>query len=73
MMVGRPVLLRVEKKPATPGAVRLQLSNLVVSDDRHQVAVDGVSLEVRSGEIVGIAGVEGNGPYQNSRFPFPAV
>ena len=61
MMVGRPVLLRVEKKTATPGAVRLQLSDLVVADDRHQVAVDGVSLEVRSGEILGIAGVEGNG------------
>jgi simple sugar transport system ATP-binding protein len=61
MMVGRAVLLRVEKKPATPGAVRLQVTDLVVADDRRQVAVDGVSLEVRSGEIVGIAGVEGNG------------
>ncbi len=61
MMVGRAVLLRVEKKPATPGAVRLQVCDLVVADDRRQVAVDGVSLEVRSGEIVGIAGVEGNG------------
>ncbi len=61
MMVGRAVLLRVEKKPATPGPVRLQVSDLVVADDRRQVAVDGISLEVRSGEIVGIAGVEGNG------------
>src|SRR5437588_2981228 len=61
MMVGRPVLLRVEKKPAQPGEVRLSVSGLVVHDDRRQVAVDGVDLEVRSGEIVGIAGVEGNG------------
>jgi general nucleoside transport system ATP-binding protein len=61
MMVGRPVLLRVEKTVATPGGVRLQVEGLVVNDDRRQLAVDGVSLEVRSGEIVGIAGVEGNG------------
>jgi simple sugar transport system ATP-binding protein len=61
MMVGRPVLLRVDKTPAKPGEVRLEVADLVVHDDRHQVAVDGVSLEVRSGEIVGIAGVEGNG------------
>jgi general nucleoside transport system ATP-binding protein len=61
MMVGRPVLLRVEKQPAKPGDVRLKVAGLVVADDRRQVAVDGVSLEVRAGEIVGIAGVEGNG------------
>jgi simple sugar transport system ATP-binding protein len=61
MMVGRPVLLRVDKKPAKPGEVRLQVEDLVVADDRRQVAVEGLSLEVRSGEIVGVAGVEGNG------------
>jgi general nucleoside transport system ATP-binding protein len=61
MMVGRPVLLRVEKQPAKPGEVRLKVQDLVVQDDRRQVAVNGVSLEVRAGEIVGIAGVEGNG------------
>ena len=61
LMVGRPVLLRVEKKPAQPGEPELVVSNLSVHDDRHQVAVDSVSLEVRRGEIVGIAGVEGNG------------
>jgi general nucleoside transport system ATP-binding protein len=61
MMVGRPVLLRVEKQPAVPGQVRLQVEDLVVVDDRRQTAVDGVSLEVRGGEILGVAGVEGNG------------
>jgi general nucleoside transport system ATP-binding protein len=61
MMVGRPVLLRVEKQPATPGDVHLKVEDLVVADDRRQIAVNGVSLEVHAGEIVGIAGVEGNG------------
>jgi simple sugar transport system ATP-binding protein len=61
LMVGRPVLLRVEKGPAHPGEPVLRLEGLTVEDDRHHVAVDGVSLEVRAGEIVGIAGVEGNG------------
>jgi ABC-type uncharacterized transport system ATPase subunit len=61
MMVGRPVLLRVDKKPAQPGADVLRIEDLVVLDDRRQVAVDHVSLEVRAGEIVGVAGVDGNG------------
>jgi simple sugar transport system ATP-binding protein len=61
MMVGRPVLLTVDKKPAKPGATVLTLEDLVVLDDRRQVAVDHVSLEVRAGEIVGVAGVDGNG------------
>ncbi|HKW70209.1 MAG TPA: ABC transporter ATP-binding protein, partial [Candidatus Dormibacteraeota bacterium] len=61
LMVGRPVLLRVEKGEAKPGEVLLSLKDLTVQDDRHQVAVDNVSLQVRSGEILGIAGVEGNG------------
>jgi len=60
MMVGRSVLLRVEKQPAKPGDVLLHVEDLVVMD-RRQVAVDHVSLEVRSGEILGVAGVEGNG------------
>jgi ABC-type uncharacterized transport system ATPase subunit len=61
MMVGRPVLLRVEKTPAKPGSTMLTLEDLVVLDDRRQLAVDHVSLDVRAGEILGIAGVEGNG------------
>jgi len=61
MMVGRPVLLRVDKKPATPAEVRLQVLGLHVNDDRRQPAVNGVDLAVRAGEILGIAGVEGNG------------
>ena len=64
LMVGRPVLLRVEKGAAHPGDPVLRMDGLTVEDDRHHVAVDGVSLEVRSGEIVGVAGVEGNGQDQ---------
>ncbi len=61
MMVGRPVLLEVEKTPARPGEVVLELRGVRVEDDRHQIAVEGADLEVRAGEILGIAGVEGNG------------
>jgi ABC-type uncharacterized transport system ATPase subunit len=60
-MVGREVLLRVEKKPAQPGDPLLQVNDLMARDDRGLEAVRGVSFEVRSGEIVGIAGVDGNG------------
>lgn len=61
LMVGREVLLRVEKKPAEPGEPLLTVQDLQVQDERGLEAVRGVSLEVRSGEIVGIAGVDGNG------------
>jgi len=60
-MVGRDVLLRVEKPPTTPGEPLLILDNLHVLDDRGIEKVRGVSLSVRAGEIVGIAGVDGNG------------
>ncbi len=61
LMVGREVLLRVEKKPAEPGEPLLVVEDLTVKNDRGLEAVRGVSLEVRAGEIVGIAGVDGNG------------
>ena len=61
MMVGREVLLRVEKKPPQPGDALLIVENLSVLDDRGLPAVRDVSFKVRAGEIVGIAGVDGNG------------
>ena len=61
LMVGRRVLLRVEKGPARPGPVKLSVRNLTVRDARRCVMVDNVSFDVRAGEIVGIAGVAGNG------------
>ena len=60
MIVGRDVLLRVEKTAATPAATVLEVKNLRVTG-RHGLAVDDVSFTVRAGEIVGIAGIEGNG------------
>jgi simple sugar transport system ATP-binding protein len=61
MMVGREVLLRVDKKPAQPGAEALTVEDLHVLDDRGLEAVRGVSFTVRTGEIVALAGVDGNG------------
>jgi ABC-type uncharacterized transport system ATPase subunit len=61
MMVGRTVRLRVHKTPAKPGKPILDIQDLVVHDDRGHVAVNGLSLEVRSAEIVCVAGVQGNG------------
>jgi simple sugar transport system ATP-binding protein len=61
MMVGREVVLDIEKKQATPGDVLLQVLDLRVRDDRGIEKVRGVSFDVRAGEIVGIAGVDGNG------------
>ena len=61
LMVGRHVLLRVEKGPANPGKVLLSVENLVVKDDLGVTRVKDISFEVRAGEIVGIAGVAGNG------------
>ncbi len=61
LMVGREVLLRVDKQPAHPEKPTLEVRDLHVNDDRDLEAVRGVSLDVRQGEIVGIAGVDGNG------------
>jgi ABC-type uncharacterized transport system ATPase subunit len=61
MMVGRDVILEVEKEPAQPGEIVLQVEDLRVRDDRHLLAVNGVSLQVRTGEVLGVAGVQGNG------------
>jgi general nucleoside transport system ATP-binding protein len=61
LMVGRRVLLRVDKKDANPGPVLLSVRNLTVKDGRGVTMVDDVSFDVRAGEIVGIAGVAGNG------------
>ena len=61
LMVGREVLLRVDKPPADTGETLLEIEDLSVVDDRGLEAVRGVSLNVRAGEIVGIAGVDGNG------------
>lgn len=61
MMVGRPVQLQVTKPEAHPAEPMLEIRGLAVRDDRGHLAVDGVDLTVRAGEIVAIAGVQGNG------------
>ncbi|HEY0320204.1 MAG TPA: ABC transporter ATP-binding protein [Pyrinomonadaceae bacterium] len=61
MMVGRDVLLRVEKPDAQPGATVLSVRDLRVTAGEGSVRVDGMTFDVRAGEVVGIAGVEGNG------------
>ena len=61
LMVGRDVTLEVAKTPAEPGPPVLDVAGLVVDDDRGVRAVDGVDLVVRAGEVLGIAGVQGNG------------
>ncbi|MDR2355774.1 MAG: ABC transporter ATP-binding protein [Clostridiales Family XIII bacterium] len=61
MMVGRTVKFSVDKKPPTPGEVVLRVEDLIVRDYWNHTAVNGLNLTVRAGEIVGVAGVDGNG------------
>jgi simple sugar transport system ATP-binding protein len=61
LMVGRKVLLRVDKMPASPGKNILEIENLRHTDESGVQRLKGISLELRAGEILGIAGVSGNG------------
>ncbi|MCW2908894.1 MAG: transporter related protein [Actinomycetia bacterium] len=61
LMVGRSVQLRVTKPPASPGDVRLDVQGLTVAGEEDKSALDEVSFQVRAGEILGVAGVQGNG------------
>ena len=61
LMVGRDVQLRVSKEAAKPGDVVLDVSDLTVADETGRVLVNGLSFQVRAGEILGVAGVQGNG------------
>jgi ABC-type uncharacterized transport system ATPase subunit len=61
LMVGRKVLLRVEKKPAEVGKRVLEVKNLSLTDDKGVLRLKGIDLHVNAGEILGIAGVAGNG------------
>jgi simple sugar transport system ATP-binding protein len=61
LMVGRKVLLRVDKKPATPGKTVLEVEGLRVVDEQGIERLRGIDLHIRAGEILGIAGVAGNG------------
>lgn len=61
MMVGRAIKFEIDKSPAKPGAVILKIENISVKNSRGIIGLKNLSLDVRSGEIVGIAGVDGNG------------
>jgi general nucleoside transport system ATP-binding protein len=61
MMVGREVQFRVDKTPAKPGRPLLEVHDLSALDERDEIAVEGASFTVHEGEVVGIAGVQGNG------------
>ena len=64
LMVGRDVVLKIEKKAAKPGKPLLKVRDLKVADETGTVHLNGVSFTLREGEILGIAGVEGNGQSQ---------
>ena len=61
LMVGRKVLMQVDKPAATPGAIRLEINNLHSIDSKGVERLKGISLQLRAGEVLGIAGVAGNG------------
>lgn len=61
MMVGRDVHLELDKLPCKPGDVVLEINDLMVADDINQVAIEKASFKVHAGEVMGIAGVQGNG------------
>ena len=61
MMVGREVILTVDKTPSQPGGVVLELEQIAAKDDLGEPALRQVSLQVHAGEILGVAGVQGNG------------
>lgn len=61
LMVGREVLFRIDRKAATPGEPVLEIRNLQAFDDKGLPALKGISLDVRTGEILALAGVSGNG------------
>ena len=61
MMVGREVVLIVSKEEASPAEVVLEVTGLTAEDQRHHPALRGVELSVRAGEVLGVAGVQGNG------------
>lgn len=64
MMVGRDVLFTTRRKPQPPGEAVLRVENLTVREDHGRVRLDNLNFEVRAGEIVGVAGVEGNGQFE---------
>ena len=67
LMVGREVIFHLEKSPANPGPVVLDIQDVHAENDKGLPALQGVSLKVRSGEIVGLAGVAGNGQRELSQ------